>query len=126
IAAAIADGDSPELHARDTEAAGAGLVDAAAARRLTAAAAETIARLVGMGAPFDRDGEGHLVQGLEAAHSRPRVARVKGDQAGAAIMAAVVRAVRAAPHITVWENARARALLTDAGGRVRGALIERD
>jgi L-aspartate oxidase len=124
LAAALAADDCAELHARDTELAGAGLVDAAAARRLAGAAQATVARLAALGAPFDRDAQGRLVQSLEAAHSRARVARVKGDQAGAAIMAAVTAAVRSAPHVRVLEHARARALLSDAEGRVRGALVE--
>jgi L-aspartate oxidase len=126
MAAALGEDDSPALHARDTEAAGAGLVDHDAALRLTEAAAATVARLAALGAPFDRDADGRLVQGLEAAHSRSRIARVKGDQAGAAIMTAMARAVRAEPRIALWENARARALLQDASGRVLGALVERD
>ena len=36
---------------------------------------------------------GAFAQSLEAAHSRARVARVKGDQAGRAIMEAVTAAV---------------------------------
>jgi L-aspartate oxidase len=126
LAAALSPDDAPSLHAADTLAAGAGLVDAEAARRLTEAAAETVGRLVKLGAPFDRDAQGRLLQSLEAAHSRPRVARVKGDQAGRAIMDAVAVAVRAADHVTVWEGARVRALIQDASGRVRGALVERD
>jgi L-aspartate oxidase len=54
------------------------------------------------------------VLSLEAAHAKARVARVGGDGAGAAIMAAVIAAVRAAPTIEVRENARARRLLQDA------------
>ncbi len=125
LAAALGADDSAELHARDTETAGAGLVDPAAALELTEAAAETVRRLAEFGAPFDRDAQGRFAQSLEAAHSRARVARVSGDRTGAAIMAAMTAAVRAAPHIQVLEHARARALLTDAEGRVRGALIER-
>ncbi len=124
LAAALSNDDSPALHARDTIAAGAGLVDEHAARRLTEAAAATVAHLAALGAPFDRDAQGHLTQGLEAAHSRPRIARVKGDQAGAAIMAAVIHAVRALDRIEVLEHARAHALLQDTDGRVRGALVE--
>jgi L-aspartate oxidase len=51
---------------------------------------------------------------------------VGGDGAGAAIMAAVIAAVRAAPSIEIRENARARRLLQDATGRVVGALAEID
>jgi L-aspartate oxidase len=125
MAAAVAEDDSAELHARDTEAAGAGLVDPIVARRLTQAARDTVERLVALGAPFDRDEQGRLVQSLEAAHSRARVARVGGDGAGAAILASVAEAVRRAPHVEVVENARVRGLLQDGRGRVRGAVAER-
>jgi L-aspartate oxidase len=84
-----------------------------------------VRRLAALGAPFDRDIEGRFVQSLEAAHSRPRVARVGGDGAGRAIMQAVIAAVRADPNIEIMEGAEARALLQDASGRVRGALVER-
>ncbi|MBS0295361.1 MAG: L-aspartate oxidase [Proteobacteria bacterium] len=126
MAAALSPDDSAALHAQDTEAAGAGLVDPAAALTLTQAAPATVERLASLGAPFDRDAEGRFHQGLEAAHSRPRVARVRGDQAGAAIMRALADAALTAPNIELWEEARALALLQDREGRVRGALIERD
>jgi L-aspartate oxidase len=125
MAAALSPDDSAQLHARDTEAAGAGLVDPARALSLTEAAARTVERLAALGAPFDRDAEGRFAQGLEAAHSRARVARVRGDQAGAAIMRALADAALASPHLDLWQDARARALLQDRQGRVRGALIER-
>jgi L-aspartate oxidase len=124
LAAALGEDDSAELHARDTEAASAGMVDAEAVRRLTAAGVETVEHLAKLGAPFDRDAQGRFARSLEAAHSRARVARVKGDQAGAAIMRAIGAAVRAEDRIQVLEHARARALLHDRAGRVRGALIE--
>lgn len=126
MAVAVGADDSPALHAEDTLMAGAGLCDPEAVRVLTTEGPDAVRRLLALGAPFDRDGEGRLTQSLEAAHSRPRVARVGGDGAGAAIMAAVIAAVRAEPLIELWEDARALALLTDASGRVRGALIERD
>jgi L-aspartate oxidase len=126
LAAALSSDDTPELHARDTEAAGAGLVEFEAVRRLTETAAATVRRLADLGAPFDRDAQGRFVQSLEAAHSRARVARVGGDRAGLAITQAMVVAARAADHIEVMEGARLRGLLQDESGRVRGALVERD
>lgn len=125
VAAALTAADTPELHADDTAAAGAGLVDAEAARALTAEGRATVEWLARLGAPFDRDAAGGFAVSREAAHSRARVARVGGDGAGRAILSALVAAVRAAPHVQVWEDARLRGLLQDADGRVRGALIER-
>ncbi|MBX7247941.1 MAG: L-aspartate oxidase [Caulobacteraceae bacterium] len=122
--AAGVDAEDERAHAVDTVAAGAGLVDEAVAEHLTALGDETVHRLASLGVPFDRDVEGRLVRSLEAAHSRPRVARVGGDRAGAAIMAAVGEAAKRADHIDVWDSGRLRRLLTDADGRVRGALVE--
>ncbi|HYD27842.1 L-aspartate oxidase [Brevundimonas sp.] len=125
VAAALSETDAPALHAADTEAAGAGLVEADAARLLTLDGRATVEWLAGLGAPFDRDVAGGFAVSLEAAHSRARVARVGGDGAGRAILSALVAATRAAPHIEVWEDGRLRGLVQDDAGRVRGALIER-
>ncbi len=122
VAAALSDGDAPALHAEDTVAAGAGLVDAAVARLLTEEGPAAVRQLAELGAPFDRTPDGGFAQSLEAAHSRPRVARVGGDQAGRAIMEAVSTAALAAPHITVRTGARLTGLLQDASGRIRGVL----
>jgi len=122
MAAALSAGDAPELHAKDTVAAGAGLVDPAMARLLAEEGPEAVKRLAALGAPFDRTADGAFAQSLEAAHSRARVARVKGDQAGRAIMEAVTVAALAAPHIQVRAGAKLRALLQDEGGRVRGVI----
>ena len=124
MAAALSDGDTPEAHAADTVAAGAGLVDTAMARLLTKGGPAAVRALADLGAPFDRTPDGGFSQSLEAAHSRPRVARVKGDQAGRAIMEAVVMAILAAPHVEVRTGHRLRGLLQDAQGRVRGVVAE--
>jgi L-aspartate oxidase len=126
VAAALSADDAPALHLKDTEAAGAGLVDHAAAEALTIDGRSTVEWLASLGAPFDRDAAGDFAVSLEAAHSRARVARVGGDGAGRAILSALVDAARAADHITVWEGARLRTLIQDATGRVRGAVIEKD
>jgi L-aspartate oxidase len=124
LAAALAPGDDPALHADDTVKAGAGLVDPAIARLIAEEGPARVLDLIALGVPFDRTATGALAQSLEAAHSRPRVVRVSGDLAGKAIMDALIAAARAAPHLDVIENKRARALLRDANGRVRGALCE--
>ncbi len=124
VAAALSADDDPALHAADTIAAGAGLVDPAMAELLAREGPEAVRWLAGLGAPFDRNAAGGFSQGLEAAHSRPRIARVKGDQAGRAVMQAVAAAAAASPHIEVREEVRARALLRDSSGRIRGALVE--
>ena len=126
MAAALSDEDAPALHAADTMAAGAGLCDPEAVDLLTLEGPAAVRALAALGAPFDRQANGDFVLSLEAAHAKARVARVGGDGAGAAIMAAVIAAVRAAPTIEVRENARARRLLQDATGRVVGLIAEID
>ncbi|KAI6244289.1 L-aspartate oxidase [Aphelenchoides fujianensis] len=126
MAAALSDEDSPELHAADTLAAGAGLCDPEAVALLTREGPQAVRDLAALGAPFDRKPDDSFVLSLEAAHAKARVARVGGDGAGAAIMAAVIATVRATPTIEVRENARARRLLQDATGRVVGVLAQID
>ena len=113
VAAALADDDTPALHARDTILAGAGLVDITAAQALAEGAANEVRALAELGAPLERDG---AAWGLsrEAAHSRHRVARVLGDGAGAAIMDTLIAAVRATGHIDLRDGWKAVSLLGDA------------
>jgi L-aspartate oxidase len=124
VAAALGPDDSPELHAADTVAAGAGQSDPEMALLLAREGPGAVRLLAELGVPFDRDERGGFAVGLEAAHSRARVARVKGDQAGAEIMRAAAAAALAREHVQLRGGTRARALLQDAGGRVRGVLAE--
>ncbi len=125
VAAALSKDDAPALHLKDTEAAGAGLVDHHAAEVLTDDGRATVEWLASLGAPFDRDGHGGFAVSREAAHSMARVARVGGDGAGRAILSALAEAVRAADHVTVWENGRLTGLIQSSDGRVIGAVIDR-
>jgi L-aspartate oxidase len=119
IAAAIGGDDSAELHARDTEIAGAGIVDPVVARIIATEAGERILDLANLGVPFDRDTLGNFTQGREAAHSRNRIVRVTGDRAGAEIMATLIRQVKAEPRIRVIEGLLAFELAME-NGRVAG------
>jgi L-aspartate oxidase len=115
IAAAVADGDSAEAHAADTVAAGAGLVDERVALGIAREAGGRIDDLLRCGVPFDRDLEGRLAVGREAAHSARRIVHVRGDMAGKAIISALIEAVRATPSIRVIEGYVAEALFTEDG-----------
>lgn len=121
IAAAIEAGDTAEAHAADTIAAGAGTVDEEAALSIAREAAIRIEDLLRLGVPFDRDIEGKLAVGREAAHSHRRIVHVKGDQAGKAIMQALVAAVRATPSIRVMEGLSAYELAVE-NGRAAGVF----
>ncbi|MBC9878473.1 L-aspartate oxidase [Bradyrhizobium sp. INPA01-394B] len=115
IAAAVAEGDTPEAHAADTIAVGGGIVDETVALGIAREAGPRIHDLLAYGVPFDRDLEGRLAVGREAAHSARRIVHVRGDGAGAAIIAALSEAVRRTPSIRLIEGFVAEALLTEDG-----------
>jgi L-aspartate oxidase len=124
IAAAVGEGDSAEAHAADTVAAGAGLVDEKIALGLAREAGARIHDLLRYGVRFDRDLEGKLAVGREAAHSARRIVHVRGDMAGRAIMSALIEAVRRTPSIRVIEGYVAEELLT-RDGAVTGLQLRR-
>lgn len=82
IAAAIFSDDDPKLHAADTMAAGHGLCDPKAVDILTREGADRVREFAAAGVHFDRDAQGHMLRGLEAAHSRARVVHAGGDATG--------------------------------------------
>jgi L-aspartate oxidase len=118
IAAAIGDDDSPELHLQDTISAGAGLVDEEAARILCGEAPECIAALVELGVEFDRDDDGRIALGREAAHSRKRIIHAGGDRTGQGLVGGLVTALRASAVRVVEGSYLTRLLMED--GRVCG------
>jgi L-aspartate oxidase len=125
LAAAVADGDSPEAHARDTVIAGAGIVDEALALSVCREAGERVRDLLAYGVPFDKDLEGRLTVSREAAHSARRIIHVHGDAAGAAIMEALAAAVKATPSIRVIEGFVAEDLVI-SGRHVAGVKARKN
>jgi L-aspartate oxidase len=113
IAVAMGRDDSPELHFKDTMAAGAGLSDAEAVRILTEEAADCIADLIKFGVPFDTL-NGEITLTREAAHSVPRVMHAGGDATGEHIEVTLSRQVRSTP-IKVLENCLASEILVQKG-----------
>ncbi|MGJ0505876.1 MAG: L-aspartate oxidase [Methylocystis sp.] len=129
IAAAVEDGDTPERHAEDTVAAGAGIVDRDIALGMAQQARDRVEDLAAMGAPFDRRDGGGFAPSQEAAHSRRRIVRVMGDAAGRAIMETLRRQLATTPSVTVVDGFSAQQILTrdrrvvgvrarDASGRI--------
>jgi L-aspartate oxidase len=115
IAAAVADGDSPQAHAADMVVVGCGLADQAIALGLAREANRRIEDLLDYGVAFDRDGNGRLAVGRATAHSARRVLHVRGDMTGRAIIAALTQAVRGTPSIRIIEGYAAQTLLTHDG-----------
>jgi L-aspartate oxidase len=124
VAAAVGSDDDPALHAADTVAAGAGLVDPEVAGFVAREAPARIADLLEYGVPFDRDADGTFLLSREAAHSRRRIVHVCGDRTGAAILEALIAKVRATPSIRVLEGYEADQLIV-GDGRVEGVRLLR-
>ncbi len=125
IAASLGADDTPELHAQDTLAAGAGLCDPEIVSGIVRDAANAIERLAAWGVAFDRDAQGQLEMALEGAHSRRRVVHAQGDATGAAVMKALLKKALATPSITILEDTEAVRLLTDSSGAMSGLLFRR-
>ena len=122
IAAAVGSDDSPDLHAADTVAAGAGLVERRAAARLAADAPGAIERVAKLGVRFDRDDAARYALGREAAHSRRRILKAGGDATGAELVRALAVAVRDCRSVIAFEGAYAReAIVTN--GRACGLVV---
>jgi L-aspartate oxidase len=117
VAVAIGKDDSPELHFKDTMAAGDGLSDAAAVHILTSEAADCIADLIKFKVPFDTL-NGEIALTREAAHSVPRVIHAGGDATGEHIEVTLSQQVRSVP-IKVLEYCLASEILVDKG-KVKG------
>lgn len=113
IAAAMGKDDSPELHFRDTIAAGDGLCDAEAVRILVDEAADCIADLIKFGVPFDTL-NGEITLTREAAHSVPRIMHAGGDATGEHIEVTLSRRVRSSA-INVLEDCLASEILLQNG-----------
>ncbi len=119
LAAAVGPGDTPASHAADTLAAGARYNSHAMVTWLTRQAPDTLDWLQQHGVVFDRDTSGRLALALEGGHSHARVAHAGGDASGAALVAALRRAVTAAGHVR-WQQGLDVAAIGLQDGRVRG------
>jgi len=123
VAAAVGADDSPELHRRDTLAAGRGLCRGTAVTVLTQDAPERIAELQALGVPFGRD------LGLEGGHARRRVLQVDGADTGRWILETLMRRVTASATIEVSWGMPVLAVrpgigvLTDGGMVSAGAVV---
>ena len=123
IAAAIFSDDDPKLHAADTMAAGHGLCDPKAVDILTREGAERVREFAAAGVHFDRDAHGHMLRGLEAAHSRARVVHAGGDATGKVFELDVSAMVRKNPRIHIIENAFLKDLIV-RGGHIAGWRLD--
>ncbi len=114
IAAAMGDDDSPAVHAADTIRAGDGLCDETAVGVLVDEGVVYVRELLEWGTRFDRDANGRLALGREAAHSVRRVLHA-GDATGREIGRVLYDRVSALPTATIVNHALVTELLCEEG-----------
>jgi L-aspartate oxidase len=114
IVGVLGSDDSVDSHVRDTQDAGAGLVDENTARFIATQSAEAVAWLVEQGVPFSPDPAGPLGLHLtrEGGHAVRRIAHV-ADATGKGIHDALLARARAHPLVTLRERAMAVDVITD-------------
>ena len=110
IAAALGPDDSPDLHARDTMAAGDGLCLAEAVHVLVHEGPGYVRELMEWGAVFDLDADGNPALGREAAHTVRRVLHAR-DATGREIGRLLWARVSTNRRIRVMDDAQATGLL---------------
>ncbi|WP_336650108.1 L-aspartate oxidase [Kocuria rosea] len=120
--------DSEELHVQDTLVAGAGTCDDDAVRVLVRDSAAAIDELVARGVALDRAAgpDSPWLEGLEGAHSVPRILHAGGDATGREIQRALLAAALAAEtagRLTVLRHTMLVDLVLAPGGRAAGALV---
>jgi L-aspartate oxidase len=118
VAAAVGPDDTPDRHAADTIAAGAGLCDARAVDVLVHEGPRYVRELLEWGANFDRHPDGSLALAREAAHAVRRVLHAR-DATGREIARVLGERLRREASLTVLDHALAVSLIVE-GGRVAG------
>ena len=114
IVGVLGDDDSVDSHVRDTQDAGAGLVDEHTARFIAEQSARAIEWLVAAGVPFSSDPDGPLGLHLtrEGGHAVRRIAHA-ADATGKAIHDALLEQARRHPRISLRERWMAVDLVTE-------------
>jgi L-aspartate oxidase len=125
IAAAVGPGDSPELHAKDTIAAGAGLCDERAVQVLVEDGPRFVRELMDWGVQFDRGPNGQPALAMEGAHSARRVLHAH-DATGREIGRVLWKRASALPGVRTHDHARVVDLLIEDGRCVGARFLSRD
>jgi len=125
IAAAVGPGDTPELHAKDTIAAGAGLCDERAVRVLVEDGPRFVRELMSWGVQFDRGRDGEPALAMEGAHSARRVLHAH-DATGREIGRVLLERASALPGLTTHDHARVVDLLVVEGRCVGARFLAAD
>jgi L-aspartate oxidase len=125
IAAAVGPGDTPELHAADTIAAGDGLCDEDAVRVLVEEGPRYVRELMAWGARFDRAPGGEPALAIEGAHSARRVLHAH-DATGREIGRVLWARASALPRVATQDQARVVDLVVAEGRAVGVRFLTAD
>ncbi|MGH2858001.1 MAG: L-aspartate oxidase [Solirubrobacteraceae bacterium] len=124
LAAALADGDSPDRHLADTIAAGRGCVRESAARVLVDEAPAAVDDLQRLGVRFDPDPQTGLpALGLEGGHSVRRIVHAGGSATGRRLIRRLSELAAQEPAIEIQEGRRVTGIVT-SGGRAVGVRTD--
>lgn len=103
VAVALSEEDDVAIHLTDTIKAGRGLCRPEAVRALVEEGPERIQELIAWGAKFDKIG-GQFAFAKEAAHSRSRILRARGDATGNEMVRVLMTQARRRKNILWWDH----------------------
>lgn len=121
VAVALSEEDDVSIHLTDTLKAGHGLCRKEAVRVLVEEGPERIQELIKWGARFDKAG-GKFAFAREAAHSRNRILRARGDATGNEMVRALIAQVNRQKDVQRLDHHFTVDLVVD-GGRCCGAVV---
>ncbi len=124
VAVALESPDTWQSHVADTLSVGRGLCEPAVVERIVRGGPEVLARLIGLGAEFDRTAGGDIDLVREGGHSHARIVHAGGAATGQEIQRALGLALRRTERIAVFERCFALDLLFNEDGRVGGVLAQ--
>lgn len=105
ISVALSKEDDYHLHFKDTMAAGCNMNDADAVMKLVSEAPKVILDFIKSGMEFDKDDNGELQFGREAAHSLNRIIHAGGDRTGLRVVEQLLRNITTDVTIHQYEMA---------------------
>ena len=121
VAVAMSEEDDVGIHLTDTVKAGHGLCRLNAVKVLVEEGPARIQELIRWGARFDKVG-GKFAFAREAAHSRSRILRARGDATGNEMVRVLIAETRRRRNIT-WLNRHFSADLVIVDGRCAGVVV---
>lgn len=113
ISVALSKEDDYHLHFKDTMAAGCNMNDAEAVMTLVSKAPQVILDFIHSGMEFDKDENGELEFGREAAHSLNRIVHAGGDRTGLRVVEQLLRNITT--DVTIHQNEMALELIVKEG-----------